>query len=402
MKKSRDKKRSVRLIKALAFACVMGAYLFGLLGEEKDFQEKLTKAFPDMTVIRSSGKDPVCYHASFPEGEKYLLLYKTMGWGGPALVVSKVDTSGYVEEVIVLDHKETPAFYAALIKDSYFDQFKGKYIGDNFSIDDDINAVSGATISSQGFNKALKESCHYLAETEFQMDIREDPIRISLADSGYLILLLFTLAYFGTRFGLKKLHIVVQMVTIVILGYILNYPLSVSHITSLFMGYFPSPGNNITWYILLGCIIVMLLFIGKNLYCSWICPFGAIQDLLNKVSGISLPLSPWIRKYGKISSGIIAWISVCVIFISRNPAMGNFEPFSALFSFNGFGIIWIILPVLIFSSFFIKRMWCRFFCPVGFFLNSSCRMRNDLIRNNLKKNEKRKINIHQQQFDHCA
>ena len=124
----------------------------------------------------------------------------------------------------------------------------------------------------------------------------------------------------------------------------------------------------------------MILFVGKNFYCSWICPFGAIQDLLNKVSDISLPISPWLKKYGQKISGIIAWFSVCIIFITRNPAIGSFEPFAALFSFKGFGIIWVVLPVLIFSSFFIKRMWCRFFCPVGFCLNETCKIRAGIIK----------------------
>jgi polyferredoxin len=156
------------------------------------------------------------------------------------------------------------------------------------------------------------------------------------------------------------------------------------------MGFFPSLKSSITWYILLGSILAMIVFVGKNLYCTWVCPFGAIQSILNKASGISLPVSPVLKKYGKVSSGVIAWFSICVIFLSRNPALGNFEPFAAIFSFKGFGIIWFVLPVLIFSAFFIKRMWCRFFCPVGFFLNGANKIRNSVI-NKINDHDKKKF-----------
>lgn len=364
------------------------AYIFGFFGEERNYQQKLFQTFPEMSIINSSGKNPLLCIADFPEGKKYILLYKAMGWGGPAMIATKVDTLTNVEEVRVVDHKETPAFFASLLKNKFFTQFIGKNIRDRFSIGEDINAVSGATISSQGFNKAVGESCHYLANVEFQMDIPKEKMKFSFSDPAYLILLLFALAYFGCRFGLGKYRIIIQIASIVIIGFMLNFSLSMSHITSLFMGFFPSMESNIIWYILLGSILAMILFVGKNLYCTWLCPFGAIQDLLNKASGISLPVSPWLKKYGKMSGGIIAWFSVCVIFISRNPAIGSFEPFAALFSFKGFGIIWVVLPMLIFSSFFIKRMWCRFFCPVGFMLNSSCKIRNTIIIKKKLKDEK--------------
>ena len=390
------------LLYGFVILSMLAAYAFGLLGEERNFQEKLLKAFPEMSILSSSGSNPICYLADFPDDKDYVLLYKTMGWGGPAMVATRIDTSGCIKELAVISHKETPSFYAQLLKNEFFNQFKGKNIGDRFLINEDVNVVSGATISSEGFNKAVRESCHYLANTKFQMNIPKEKLKLSLSDPAYLILLLFALAYFGSRFGLGKYKILVQIAAIIFLGFMLNFPLSMSHITSFFMGFFPGLDSGITWYILLGCVAVMLIFIGKNLYCNWLCPFGAIQDLLNKISGISLPVSPILKKYGKWTGGIITWFSICVIFISRNPAIGSFEPFAALFSFKGFGIIWIVLPVLIFSSFFIKRMWCRFFCPVGFFLNGACKLRNKSIKQTKLKDEETTVKVFKQHINHCA
>lgn len=403
MKKNRFSNNiTAGIFKALAILSVLTAYIYGLLNEEKNYQENLQLVFPDMTVKSTINTDPICYYANFPEGNKYVILCETMGWGGPAIVGTKIDTSGYIEQVSVLSNKETPAFYTQLVKKSYFKQFEGKYVSDKFILDKDVNAVSGATVSSRGFNKAVKQSCYYLANNQFQINIVEDTKSHTTSNSGYLIFLLFVLAYLGTRFGLSRFLIGFQLVTVVIIGFMLNYSLSVSHITSLFMGFFPSLATNLSWYILLGSIIAMVLFVGKNLYCTWICPFGAIQNILHKISDISLPVFPWLNKCRTRYSGFIAWFSVCVIFISRNPAIGNFEPFAAIFSFKGFGIIWFILPVLIFSSFFIKRMWCRFFCPVGFLLNGACKLRNSAIKNINSKNEKREIKIYSKRRNNCA
>lgn len=382
------------ILYGLAIISVLVSYIYGLMGEEKNYQEKLFQTFPEMSIISSHGNDPICYLANFPEGKKYVLLYRTMGWGGPAIVATKVDTLGKIEAVEVIEHKETPAFFSSLLKNEYFNQFIDKNLADSFSIGEDVNAVSGATISSLGFNKAVGESCHCLAKNEFHMDIPEEKTQLSFSDPAYLILLLFVIAYLGTRFGLGKFQILLQIAAILILGFMLNFPLSMSHISSLLMGFFPSIESSIIWYILLVSITAMVLFVGKNFYCRWICPFGAIQELMNKISGISMAIHPQIKKWAKLSSGSIAWFSVCIIFITRNPAAGNFEPFAALFSFKGFGIIWVILPLLIFSSFFIKRMWCKYFCPVGFVLNEACKHRNQAINQIKPKNEKRIFKIY--------
>lgn len=164
------------------------------------------------------------------------------------------------------------------------------------------------------------------------------------------------------------------------MGFYLNAPLTMSQLSSVLMGFFPDPQSNLLWYVVLGCVLFTVVVLGKNLYCAWVCPFGALQVLLNKISGISLPVPSWLKKSGKYFGAFLAWLSVFVIFATRNPALGSFEPFAALFSFNGFGLIWAILPVLIFGSFFIKRFWCRFFCPVGFILNKGCKIQNQLLR----------------------
>jgi Na+-translocating ferredoxin:NAD+ oxidoreductase RnfG subunit len=375
-----NKRLLKRILALLAFVSLVGAYIYGIVTEEKFYQKELESAFPEMEIINSKGTDPICYQAKFPEGAYFVLIKKAMGWGGPAIVASKVDTAGNLVQVKVIDHKETPAFFARLEKEQYFDQFGGKHISDKFELGNDLNAISGATVSSKGFNRAIRESSHFLANESFSLSISDEKESVKLNQSGYIVIILIMIAFFASIFKFRKAKIIVQLSSVFILGFLLNCSLSISNFGAMFMGFFPNPASNIMWYIMMFSVVLMIIILGKPTYCIWLCPFGAIQDLLNKISGISLPIHPLMKKFAKWSSGFLTWFSLFVIFISRNPSVGSYEPFAALFGFKGIGLVWVVLPAMIFSSFFIKRMWCRYFCPVGYLIIGGCKQRNQISK----------------------
>jgi polyferredoxin len=78
-----------------------------------------------------------------------------------------------------------------------------------------------------------------------------------------------------------------------------------------------------------------------------------------------------------------------LIFISAHPALGSYEPFAMMFSLEGLGIQWYILPAALLGSFFVPSFWCRLFCPVGLFLNEGVRARR-AIRERLFGRKKKK------------
>jgi polyferredoxin len=50
-----------------------------------------------------------------------------------------------------------------------------------------------------------------------------------------------------------------------------------------------------------------------------------------------------------------------------------------MFSLEGVGIQWYILPVALVGAFFMKIYWCRFFCPAGHAFNNLLKLRKKLI-----------------------
>jgi len=365
------------ILPLLAVISVLACYVYGFVAEKRHLKNGMTACFPDTGIPEVISRDPMLCAVKFPEGKYYVIVEKAKGWGGPAVVATKIDSAGIINEVKVISHMETPAFFQALLREEFFNQFSGMDAAGDFSCDEDIDCVSGATISSVGFTNAIRESGHYFARAQLGM-VFETPQR-KYSGNGFIIPVFFAVAWFLSQLKKKWMRNVVLILSVTVLGFMLNYSLSVSHFSALLMGFIPDLYSNSAWYFLMGSILLMILLYGKNLYCTWICPFGALQELFSKVSNINIPVPAIINKHKHMVSGFIAWVSLCVALIFRNPALGNYEPFAAIFSFSGYGIIWIILPVIIFGSFFIKRLWCRFFCPVGYLLNAGCKIRSNLV-----------------------
>jgi len=51
--------------------------------------------------------------------------------------------------------------------------------------------------------------------------------------------------------------------------------------------------------------------------------------------------------------------------ISSNPTIAAYEPFAMLFSLEGYGVQWYILPATLVASLFISNFFCHYLCPVG-------------------------------------
>ncbi len=125
--------------------------------------------------------------------------------------------------------------------------------------------------------------------------------------------------------------------------------------------------------------ITIIIGWGRNVYCSTLCPFHATQILLNKISGINLKLSPKQAKLLNKTPYFLLWLSLILIFLSSNPTVSSYEPFAMLFSLEGVGIQWYILPASLIGALFFSNFFCRFFCPVGAVFKWMQKQRKHLI-----------------------
>lgn len=73
-----------------------------------------------------------------------------------ATILAGVDTNGKMTSIQFLSLTDTPGFGQKAAEPPFADQFKGKAITDAFEVKADIQAISGATITSVGVAKILK------------------------------------------------------------------------------------------------------------------------------------------------------------------------------------------------------------------------------------------------------
>lgn len=126
-------------------------------------------------------------------------------------------------------------------------------------------------------------------------------------------------------------------------------------------------------FILWGFTALGMLFWGRGVYCGWLCPFGALQELTNAaaqklgVKQIAVPQALherlWVIKY-TLFMAILA-----LSFYSMHDALilAEAEPFKTAISLR-FIREWpfvLFVLALLTAGLFIERFYCRYLCPLG-------------------------------------
>jgi electron transport complex protein RnfG len=98
------------------------------------------------------------------QGEQLLAVaYGTSatGYHGPIEVMVGIDASGTLTGISIMTHTETPGLGARVVEEGFTGQFKGLSLSDELELSangGEIDAISGATLSSKGVLKAVKKA----------------------------------------------------------------------------------------------------------------------------------------------------------------------------------------------------------------------------------------------------
>lgn len=121
-------------------------------------------------------------------------------------------------------------------------------------------------------------------------------------------------------------------------------------------------------------LVFLLTILFGPVFCGWVCPFGSIQEWIGKIGKKLFPkkFNRFIpMKADKVLRYIRILVLVWVVFVTAKSAtlmFSNIDPYFALFHFwTGEAALpsLIILAVVLISSLFVARPWCRYFCPYG-------------------------------------
>jgi NosR/NirI family nitrite reductase transcriptional regulator len=167
-------------------------------------------------------------------------------------------------------------------------------------------------------------------------------------------------------------------VTLVWLGWIAGGQLSVVQVVaflhSLLSGFhwetfLIEPVIFLSW----GFVALGLLFWGRGVYCGWLCPFGALQELTNEVAQrlgvpqIQVPFAIHERLWAIKYTLFLAILALSFYSMEQALILAEVEPFKTAMSMR-FLRAWpfvLFVVALLVAGLFIERFYCRYLCPLG-------------------------------------
>lgn len=298
----------------------------------------------------------------------YVFSGSYMGYGGPLKVAVRVDTNIVIQDLIIISHNETPSYVAKVLNREFQRQIIGKTYTDEIDMEQDLNGVSGATYTSRALAGAAKEAIQKIAVEQVAYEVPESLTpKVSFGFPEILVILLFVLSLFGVyshNKWKKALRLGIMLSSLILMGIWLSAPLSILKINTLLLGYWPEWHNGLYWYLIIGGTILTLLITNKNIYCSWICPFGAAQDCLGILGKASYKLKGRTRRTLMWGQRALAYAAIAAALYFRNPGKLNFEIFGTFFNLTGSIVLFVITSLYVIGSLFIKRPYCDTLCPV--------------------------------------
>ena len=177
-------------------------------------------------------------------------------------------------------------------------------------------------------------------------------------------------------------------VTLVFLGWYANAQLSVVNLMALaasfragftWDAFLMDPLTFILWF----SVAAALIFWGRGAYCGWLCPFGALQELTNRIARFfrvpqwDLPWGLNERLWAVKYILFLGLFGVSLASIDQAERLAEVEPFKTAIVLK-FDRAWpfvLYAGTLLAIGLFVERFYCRYLCPLGGALAIPARIR---------------------------
>lgn len=183
------------------------------------------------------------------------------------------------------------------------------------------------------------------------------------------VLLLTVLAGIFVRYkATRQLRSLFLILSIIVFGFYRGgCPCSIQSFQN---GILSLTGNFIRWpsvMLFAGLLIITYLF--GRVYCGWICHLGALQEMIFKTSAFKLFQSARSQNIMRAIRifGLIILLSQLII--THTNLYRQIDPFAVIYNFySDYFIGWVLVGLIIGTSFVLYRPFCKTICPVGLIL----------------------------------
>ena len=185
-----------------------------------------------------------------------------------------------------------------------------------------------------------------------------------------------------------RMRVVYLLFTVFFIGFYCSAQLSVINL----LAFFHSLSSGFSWdtlliepviFLLWAFVAVSILLWGRGVYCGWLCPFGAAQDLISKlatrlgVEGYRLPQMVHERLWAIKYFILIALVGLSLDSMVYAARLAEVEPFKTTFILRFSrepGFVIYALALLAVSA-VNSKFYCKYLCPLGAGLSFATRFR---------------------------
>lgn len=342
--------------------------LFGYDFGETDKQSAAVAANNDTLSVQPDG--------SFIVNTKPLAK-DVQGYGGPVPLRIHVSKDGVVAAIEAEPNAETPDFFnqAKLL----LTRWQGKTVDEAMAETDKVDAVSGATFSSNAIIANMQRGLAYANRHTAQSKAADDASEAILEGSGSssasgwtiggiaaLIVVLLG-AIVPLFYKSRRWHTVQLVLNVVVLGLWTGTFVSFTLLMRLFSG-----GLSLAALATLAAPLLMVLvalfypLAGKpGHYCAHVCPFGSAQELAGKLTRRKLRVPVRLNKALNMFRTVLWAVLMVLLLTGTWVAWIDYELFTAFLYSSA--SVWVVVLAVLFLvlSVWVPRPYCRYVCPTG-------------------------------------